>query len=106
MLKAVAIANYRSLRHIAIPLQKLNVLTGANGSGKSSFYRGLRLLADTAKGRVVSSLAREGGLQSTLWAGPESVARWVRRGEHAVGGTRGQPAGNLRFGFARGDPRY
>jgi len=37
MLKAVAIANCRSLRHIVIPLQNLNVLTGANGSGKSSF---------------------------------------------------------------------
>ena len=60
MLKAVAIANYRSLRHIVIRLQNLNVLTGANGSGKSSFYRALRLLADTAQGRVVSSLAREG----------------------------------------------
>jgi len=73
MLKAVAIANYRSLRHIVIPLQNLNVLTGANGSGKSSFYRALRLLADTAQGRVVSSLAREGGLQSTLWAVPNPL---------------------------------
>src|SRR5437899_12858086 len=87
MLKAVAIANYRSLRHIVIPLQNLNVLTGANGSGKSSFYRALRLLADTAQGRVVSSLAREGGLQSTLWVGHESVDRSVRHEVHAVVGT-------------------
>ena len=71
MLTAVAIANYRSLRNIVIPLQNLNIVTGANGSGKSSFYRALRLLGDTAQGRVVPSLAREGGLQSTLWAGPE-----------------------------------
>ena len=106
MLKAVAIANYRSLRHIVIRLQNLNVLTGANGSGKSSFYRALRLLADTAQGRVVSSLAREGGLQSTLWAGPESVARSVRRGEHAVEGTRRQHAVNLRLGFASDDLGY
>src|SRR6266699_4314241 len=83
MLKAVAIANYRSLRHIVIPLQNLNVLTGANGSGKSSLYRALRLLADTAQGRVVSSLAREGGLQP-LWAGPDSISCSMKRGDHPV----------------------
>jgi hypothetical protein len=34
-----------------------------------AFYRALHLLADVAQGRVMLSLAREGGLQSTLWAG-------------------------------------
>jgi len=82
MLTAVAISNYRSLRSIVVPLQNLNLVTGANGSGKSSFYRALRLLGDTAQGRVVPSLAREGGLQSTLWAGPESISRSVRRREY------------------------
>ena len=70
MITAVAISNYRSLRDLVISLQKLNVITGANGSGKSNLYRAVRLLADIAQGRVVPSLAREGGLQSTLWAGP------------------------------------
>jgi len=66
MLTALAISNYRSLRNLVIPLSSLNVVTGPNGSGKSSLYRALLLLADTAQGRVVSSVAREGGLQSTL----------------------------------------
>ena len=71
-----------------------------NGSGKSNVYRALRLLADTAQGRVVASLAREGGLQSALWAGPEVTSRAVRRGEYPVQGTvRGKPV-NLRLGFA------
>jgi predicted ATPase len=100
MLTAVAIANYRSLRDIIVPLQNINVVTGANGSGKSSFYRALRLLGDTAQGRVVPSLAREGGLQSTLWAGPESVSRAVRRGDFPVEGTPRQKVVNLRMGFA------
>lgn len=69
MLTALAISGYRSLREVIAPLKQLNVITGANGSGKSSLYRALRLLADTAQGRVIPSLAREGGLQSTLWAG-------------------------------------
>src|SRR5438552_2049190 len=106
MLTAVAISNYRSLRNIVVPLRNLNIVTGANGSGKSSFYRALRLLADTAQGRVVPSLAREGGLQSTLWAGPESIARSVRRKEHAVEGTRREKPVNLRLGFASDDLGY
>src|SRR5262249_61861295 len=106
MLRTVAIANYRSLRSVVVPLQQLNMVTGANGSGKSSFYRALRLLADTAQGRVVPSLAREGGLQSTLWAGPESIARSVRRKEFAVEGTTRDKPVNLRLGFAREDLGY
>src|SRR4029079_12016056 len=96
MLTTVAIANYRSLRNVVVPLQQLNIVTGPNGSGKSSFYRALRLLGDTAQGRVVSSLAREGGLQSTLWAGPESISRSVRRQEYPVEGTPRQKPVNLR----------
>jgi predicted ATPase len=75
VLQTLAIAGYRSLRDFVIPLKGLNLVTGPNGSGKSNLYRALRLLADTAQGRVIPSLAREGGLQSTLWAGPESISR-------------------------------
>ena len=106
MLTTVAIANYRSLRNIVIPLQNLNIVTGANGSGKSSFYRALRLLGDTAQGRVVPSLAREGGLQSTLWAGPESIAQSVRRREFPVEGTRREQSVNLRLGFSSDELGY
>src|ERR1700730_6879246 len=100
MLTTLAICNYRSLRNLVVPLQRLNVITGANGSGKSSLYRALRLLADTAQGRVVPSLAREGGLQSTLWAGPESISRSMKQGDHPVQGTRRQHSVNLRLGFS------
>src|SRR6202171_2018723 len=87
MITRIAISGYRSLRDIRLALGPLNVVTGANGSGKSSLYRALRLLADVAQGRVIQSLAAEGGLRSTLWAGPESFARSVKRGEHPVQGT-------------------
>ena len=100
MLRTLAISNYRSLRNLIVPLQRLNLITGANGSGKSSLYRALRLLAETAQGGVVPSLAREGGLQSTLWAGPEQIGRSVKRGEHKVEGTVRQKRTNLRLGFA------
>ncbi|PND59595.1 ATP-binding protein [Mycobacterium sp. ENV421] len=70
MLDTVAVENYRSLRRLVVPLRGLNVVTGANGAGKSSLYRALRLLADSARNGAVSALAREGGLSSTMWAGP------------------------------------
>ena len=106
MLKTLAIANYRSLRDLVAPLGALNVVTGANGSGKSNLYRALRLLADTAQGTVTSSLAREGGLESTLWAGPETISRSMRKAEHPVqGGPRKAPV-NLRLGFAGDDFGY
>ena len=43
MLSTVAIRGYRSLRDLVLPLRGLTVITGANGSGKSSTYRALRL---------------------------------------------------------------
>ena len=100
MLTTLAIANYRSLRNVIIPLQRLNLITGPNGSGKSNVYRALRLLADTAQGGVIPSLAREGGLQSTLWAGPENIGRSVKRGQYKVEGTVRKERTNLRLGFA------
>jgi predicted ATPase len=106
MLTVLAISNYRSLRDLVIPLGRLNLVTGPNGSGKSNLYRALRLLADTAQSRVIPSLAREGGLQSTLWAGPESISRAVRDGEYPVqGATRKHPV-NLRMGFASDEFGY
>jgi predicted ATPase len=100
MLTTLAISNYRSLRNLIIPLAGLNLITGPNGSGKSSVYRALRLLAETAQGRVITSLAREGGLQSTLWAGPEKLSKAVKRGEYQVEGTVRKDPVNLRLGFA------
>ena len=75
MLKTLAVANYRSINKLVMPLGRLNLITGANGSGKSNLYRALRLLAETAQGGVVNALAKEGGLDSTLWAGPERISR-------------------------------
>lgn len=100
MLNTFAVSNYRSLRQIVIPLEQLNVITGANGSGKSSLYRALRLLAETAQGSVIPSLAREGGLQSTFWAGPETTSRSVRNGEHEVQGTVRRKSVNLQLGIS------
>jgi predicted ATPase len=106
VLTTLAVENYRSLRRLVIPLAALNVVTGANGSGKSSLYRALRLLADAARNGAVAALAREGGLPSTLWAGPEKIGRSVREGRYPVQGTARTAAVGLRLGFAGDDFGY
>ncbi len=98
MLHTLAVSGYRSLRSIVLPLSPLTVITGANGSGKSSVYRALRLLADCGQDRLIASLAREGGLASALWAGPESLAG-ARRGERVQGLRRTGPV-SVQLGFA------
>ncbi len=99
VITTVAVAGYRSLRDVVVPLSGLDVVTGANGSGKSSLYRALRLLADCASGRVVGSLAAEGGLPSVLWAGPQTLNAARRRGAPVQGTVRTGPV-SLRLGFA------
>ncbi|MGZ0067549.1 AAA family ATPase [Microbacterium arborescens] len=86
MLRTLAVSGYRSLRDVVVPLGDLTVVTGPNGSGKSNLYRALRLLAAAAQGDIVGALAREGGLPSVLWAGPENGGDQgtVRRGPVAV----------------------
>ena len=96
VITTLAVANYRSLRNIVAPLRALNLVSGENGSGKSSLYRALRLLAETAQGGVVASIAREGGLPSSwrrIWARRKLSSRSCsrrragsgRRGNHSDG---------------------
>ena len=99
MLTTLAIKNYRSLLDIVIPLGSLNVITGANASGKSNLYKALRLLAETAQGGVVNALAREGGLESTFWAGPENISRAMKEGRVEVQGGPKQNRVRLKLGF-------
>ncbi len=100
VLQTLAVGDYRSLREFVVGLHPLTLVTGPNGSGKSNIYRALRLLAGAAQGQMIPSLAHEGGLQSTLWAGPEQPSRRVRSGELTLEGTTRKRVVSLRLGFA------
>lgn len=100
MLTTLAVSGYRSLVDVVVPLDPLTVITGANGTGKSNLYRALRLLAATGHGRAVAAVAREGGLDSVLWAGPETP-----QGEGAQGTRRTRPI-SVRLGIAADEVGY
>src|SRR3569623_594029 len=99
MIPQIAISGYRSLRDLSVALGGLTIISGPNGSGMASFYRSLRLMNDIAHGGIIRSLAAEGGLPSTLWAGPESFSRAVKAGELPVQGTRRKNPVALKLGF-------
>lgn len=102
MIQTLAVENYRSLRKLVLPLSPLTVVTGANGTGKSSLYRSLRLLAFASRNGVIAALAREGGINSTLWAGPEQGTKKGR----PVQGTVRTKAIELRLGFGGDEYGY
>lgn len=96
VLQTIAISGYRSVRDLVLPLTGLDVVTGANGTGKSNVYRSLRLIATMATGSAISALAREGGLGAVLRAGPETGANVG----HPAQGTRRRGPVALRLGFS------
>lgn len=100
VLSVLAVEGYRSLRRLVLPLGRLTVVTGPNGSGKSSLYRALRLLAETSRNGAVQALAREGGLASTLWAGPQVIGKAVKDGTHPLEPVRNKTVVHLRLGFS------
>lgn len=89
VIRTVAVEGYRSLQRVVVALDRLTVVTGPNGSGKTSVYRSLRLLADLVREGALTSLAQEGGMRSALYAGPRQ--------------TQGVA---LRLGFASDDLSY
>ncbi|MBO1752619.1 AAA family ATPase [Actinotalea sp. BY-33] len=75
MIRTVAVAGYRSLQYLVAGLDRLTVVTGANGTGKTSVYRALRLLADLTRDGALTTLAQDGGMRSAMYAGPYTGKR-------------------------------
>ena len=89
-LSHLAVAGYRSLQQLTLPLGGLTVVCGANGCGKSNLYRSLGLIAAAARGDLVAALAAEGGLPAVFWAGPERSRAGGGRGDMPVQGEIGR----------------
>jgi predicted ATPase len=96
----LAVAGYRSLQQLTLPLGGLTLVCGANGCGKSNLYRSLGLIAAAARGDLVAALAAEGGLPAVFWAGPARTTAAMGRGEIPVQGSVRREAARLRLGLA------
>lgn len=68
-IKTLSIKGYRSIQNLRLSMDNVNVVSGANGCGKSNLYQAVYLLAKAVNGELSKTLALEGGMPSVLWAG-------------------------------------
>ena len=76
-IESIAIKNYLCFRDIVLnDLQRMTIVVGANGSGKSSLFDVFTFLKDALTQNVASAVARRGGyreLVSRGQAGPIEI---------------------------------
>lgn len=66
LFERIAIRGFRRLRSVDLKLKPLNVLIGANGSGKTSLLEVFSLLAASASGDIAKTMSDMGGIKSNL----------------------------------------
>jgi predicted ATPase len=67
MIKQVIISNYKSIKHLELPLHKLNVLIGSNGVGKSNLISFFELAKAIIEQRFGSYTLDKGGIDNLLY---------------------------------------
>lgn len=72
-IRSFKIVGYRSIRDLKAKIERVTVLVGKNGVGKSNLYRGLQLIQAAAQNQLARAIASEGGLESVAWAGPKGA---------------------------------
>lgn len=73
MIKKIEIQGFKSIRNASIELGNLNVLIGANGSGKSNFVSFFKMLRAMMKEEFAFYIARNGRASSHLFYGPQET---------------------------------
>lgn len=69
MIEQIVIENYKSIRKAEIQLNRLNVLIGSNGVGKSNFISFFELLQAMLNQRLGSYIISRGGMDRMLYQG-------------------------------------
>lgn len=70
---SIEIKGYKSFKDISVPLKKINILIGANGSGKSNFLSVFQLLGEAYDGNLARYVAQGGGVGKILHKGRKST---------------------------------
>lgn len=58
----IKVSNFKSFQHLDVPLGKLNVLIGANASGKSNFIKIFEFLRDIPNSGLTNAISLQGGI--------------------------------------------
>lgn len=72
-LKSISIKGFKSIRDQRLPLNKINLLIGANGAGKSNLVAQFRMLNFMLTGGLQQFVGQSGGASSLLFLGPETT---------------------------------
>jgi len=79
MIRSIYIDNYRSVKNVFLELDRLNIVFGPNGCGKSNLYKAIQLLSGAASGQLSEMFSSEGGIQNTMWSGSKMSDQKARR---------------------------
>jgi predicted ATPase len=79
----VSVENFRSLRRVTIPLGRLNVMVGPNGSGKTNVLEVFRFLSDVIRTDLEPALSARGGYGHLVFRGGEKVPNFIKIGVKA-----------------------
>ena len=72
-LESISIKGFKSIRDVEVELRDINVLIGANGSGKSNFIEVLEFLQAINAGNLQRYVARAGGADRLLHFGSKTT---------------------------------
>ncbi|MCZ7603071.1 MAG: AAA family ATPase [Melioribacteraceae bacterium] len=72
-LKTIGIENFKSIKELSLKLNKINILIGANGAGKSNFVQFFNLLNNIVSENLQNYIAKSGGADSFLYFGRKST---------------------------------
>lgn len=70
---SIRVKGYKSFKDITVPLNKINILIGSNGAGKSNFLSLFELLGNAYEGFLARSVAQSGGIDKLLHKGRKST---------------------------------
>lgn len=98
MLSSFTVSGFRCLGNLAVPLRRVNLVTGRNGAGKTTLLEALRLYADAGAWETLIEVMQERG-EHRAGRDPWEAAKTFLVGhvETAGGLTRGRGPGRCGF---------
>ena len=101
ILQRVVVKGFKSIKSMDLELRQLNVLIGANGSGKSNFVAFFRMLNEMMAERLQLYIGTSGRAQSILHFGPKVTPQMEATLEFEV--ANGMETYSMRLFHAAGD---